>query len=261
MTRRLTVSLAVGAFLMASCNQTPREIEAVDDQESTSGGGRDLSRAGIFVPEPRVDEDLMNTEVHTVVALALLPAAKYVYIQVQEGSEEYWIATNKMDVQIGSQYMYTDALLKSNFQSREHDRTFDKLYLVSTLVPANHGTENPRPVARRGAEIDYDAGDDHQPTNALGAISIKELVENSAQYVGKLVKVSGKCTKINPNIMGRNWIHLKDGSMDDYDLVVTANVQIPVGHQITLEGTLQAERDFGSGYYYDLIIENGQLAN
>ena len=28
----------------------------------------------------------------------------------------------------------------------------------------------------------------------------------------KTIQISGKCSKTNPNIMGRNWIHIKDGS-------------------------------------------------
>ncbi len=35
------------------------------------------------------------------------------------------------------------------------------------------------------------------------------------------MRLTGKVAKVNPNIMGRNWIHLKDGSQDDYDLVIT----------------------------------------
>ena len=39
-------------------------------------------------------------------------------------------------------------------------------------------------------------------------------------YASKIVQISGTCTKINVGIMDRNWIHITDVSIDDYDLVV-----------------------------------------
>ena len=59
--------------------------------------------------------------------------------------------------------------------------------------------------------------------------------------------------------MGRNWIHLRDGSQDDYDFVVTSSSMIPEGHVVTLSGTLNLDKDFGAGYRYDIIVENAQV--
>jgi hypothetical protein len=59
--------------------------------------------------------------------------------------------------------------------------------------------------------------------------------------------------------MGRNWIHLKDGTLDNYDFVVTSDQAIPEGHVVTLKGTVARNRDFGSGYRYELLIENASV--
>ena len=60
--------------------------------------------------------------------------------------------------------------------------------------------------------------------------------------------------------MGKNWIHLQDGTGDpmhnSHDLVVTSAENVEVGNIVTLEGTLAAEKDFGAGYKYDAIIED-----
>jgi hypothetical protein len=53
--------------------------------------------------------------------------------------------------------------------------------------------------------------------------------------------------------MNRNWIHLKDGSMDDYDLVVTSNEDVPVGSKVTIQADVVLNKDFGAGYKYELI--------
>ncbi len=59
--------------------------------------------------------------------------------------------------------------------------------------------------------------------------------------------------------MSRNWIHLQDGSKDDFDMVITTNTFVPEGKQITIRAVVSLNRDFGAGYKYDLILENGTL--
>ena len=91
------------------------------------------------------------------------------------------------------------------------------------------------------------------------SIKISELVNNKTKYNGKEVLITGKCTKINANIMGRNWIHLKDGSKDDFDLVITSSDVVKEGETVTMSGIVVLEKDFGAGYKYDLIIELGKV--
>ncbi|MCB0471462.1 MAG: hypothetical protein KDC56_00225, partial [Flavobacteriaceae bacterium] len=60
-------------------------------------------------------------------------------------------------------------------------------------------------------------------------------------------------------IMDRNWIHLRDGSKDDYDLVITSTEFVPEGTVVTMKGVVTLNKDFGAGYSYDLILENGSV--
>jgi hypothetical protein len=61
--------------------------------------------------------------------------------------------------------------------------------------------------------------------------------------------------------MGKNWLHLKDGSQDDYDLVVTSDMMVPEGHVVTVSGVVALDKDFGAGYRYDIIVEDGKIIN
>lgn len=47
------------------------------------------------------------------------------------------IATTLQEVAQGRNYFYRGGLLKTDFESKEYNRTFDKLYLVSQLVPTD----------------------------------------------------------------------------------------------------------------------------
>ena len=92
-----------------------------------------------------------------------------------------------------------------------------------------------------------------------GSVKIADLVADPKKYSGKTIQISGQCTKVNPNIMGRNWMHLKDGSKDDYDLVITSSVLIPEGHTVTMVGKVVLNKDFGSGYKYAILLEEGEV--
>ena len=94
---------------------------------------------------------------------------------------------------------------------------------------------------------------------AEGAIPIAELMNNRGQYEGKLVKVTGKCVKVNSEIMGRNWVHLQDGSGENFDLTITTDENIEVGSVVTVEGTIALNKDFGAGYRYEVIMEEARV--
>jgi hypothetical protein len=98
-----------------------------------------------------------------------------------------------------------------------------------------------------------------EPTE--GVTPLSDLFSNKKNYAGKTVKVKGKITKVNPSIMGKNWIHIQDGTSfeDQYDLTVTSDFIPEVGSIITVEGKIALDKDFGYGYAYPVIMEEGKL--
>ncbi len=238
--------LFAAAWMVTSCTDQPKVIEAV----VTEGDPR-IPYAQL--PEghsiPIESPMLPASDIHEVTIKEVLPTSRYVYALVEEKGDEYWVATNKMALEIGGTYYFKNGLLKRNFQSKEHDRTFDKLYLVSALISNDHGIQSG--AIPNQAEV---VSPSFKP--APGSIKISEVIANPSKYAGKTIQVSGECTKVNPNIMKRHWIHLKDGSQDDYDFVVTSQTQIPVGHAVTFTGTINVAKDFGSGYYYEILMED-----
>ena len=97
------------------------------------------------------------------------------------------------------------------------------------------------------------------------AYTVQEIFAKSKELAGKIVRVRGKVVKYNPAIMGRNWIHIQDGSGDPlkntHDLVATSTEKATVGDVVTVEGKLTANKDFGAGYTYDAIIEEAKIKN
>ncbi|MDX1410381.1 MAG: hypothetical protein R3330_19655, partial [Saprospiraceae bacterium] len=94
-----------------------------------------------------------------------------------------------------------------------------------------------------------------------GSVSLKELFANRGAYAGKVIKVRGKCVKVNNNIMGTNWIHIQDGSDSgkSLDLTVTTQANVSVGTIVEAEGKITLDKDFGAGYFYDIIMEDAHV--
>jgi hypothetical protein len=76
----------------------------------------------------------------------------------------------------------------------------------------------------------------------------------------KSVEVHAKVVKVNSGIMGKNWVHLRDGTgnADDgsNDILLTTNAEITVGSTVTAMGTVRTNKDFGSGYAYKVLLED-----
>jgi hypothetical protein len=260
----LTV-LLLNAF---ACENAPKVIksstDASDSKEST----------GVFSDAPSTPSNMntlgaFNDDLHTVKVNEVLETSKYLYLNVTENEEQFWIATRIMDIVVGETYYYKGGLLKTNYESKDFNRVFEKIYLISShLVSANHSAitdtteennlktkqETTKPTVNAVKTIS-------KKIEVKGSMKISELVKNPKKFEGKTIQISGVCVKVNANIMNKNWIHLKDGSQDDYDLVITSDTFIEEGSIITLKATVTLNKDYGAGYKYDLILENGTILN
>ena len=90
-----------------------------------------------------------------------------------------------------------------------------------------------------------------------------DVFTQAKELNGKTVRVRGQVVKNSRMIMGKNWLHLQDGSGDaakkQHDLVVTTLADAAEGDIVTVEGIVAAERDFGAGYSYPVLIENAKV--
>lgn len=257
----LVIITSVMAFV--SCNNGPKVITAQSESTNNENVSGIFSDENVGDTPANAQNSGFTENLHKVIVNEILPAKKYVYLKVTEGGEEYWIAARKQDVELGGTYFYRNGLLKTNFESKEYNRMFERIFLVSSLVPEVHGNN----TGNLTVDFESEAGNTEQKQNIpmhteeivqhKGSMKISDLVANPSAYEGKTVQLTGKCVKINPNIMQRNWIHLQDGSKDDFDLVITSNTFIPEGQVVTMKAKVVLNKDFGAGYRYDLILEEG----
>ena len=91
--------------------------------------------------------------------------------------------------------------------------------------------------------------------------TVAVLYQNKAALAGQTINATGKVVKVNNGVMGRNFVHVQDGTGDlkSNDLVVTSKQTANVGDQVTISGVVVVNRDFGSGYSFPLLIEDATI--
>ncbi len=176
----------------------------------------------------------------------------YTYLRLKTSEGETWAAIGKTPVVKGSQVTIENAMTMSNFESKSLKKTF-KTIVFGTLAGDMAVAHTAKVVAVGNIKV----------TKAVGANArtVAELVAKPAELKDKPVVVHGQVVKYNPGIMGKNWIHLRDGSGTEgsNDILVTTQDQAVVGDVVTVKGVVRNDKDFGAGYSYKVLIEEAAL--
>jgi hypothetical protein len=180
----------------------------------------------------------------------------YTYLQVKAKGPAYWVALPTTEIAVGSVISYRGGMLMEDFQSKELNRTFDKILFLEGLAGDNPSGMGMMSGSTQGSKVNVEKLDTR--VSVEGSISIGELLADLEKFEGKTVVVSGEVAKYNPAIMERNWIHIQDGTEYEgkYDLTVTSSESFEVGQVVSLQGTVALDQDFGYGYAYEVLLEN-----
>jgi len=210
-----------------------------------------------------------NPNLHEVKVAEVLQTNEYTYLRVTENGTELWLATPKLQASAGETYYYEGGLQMTDFTSKELNRTFKAVLFLDNLSKSPGMVKKEIPSifpqcsmsasnsATNSNTVKQEIKIDHVP----GEITISELFSKKDSYAGKTVKIKGQVTKFNPAIMNKNWIHLQDGTEADgkFDLTVTSDIEVSVEDVVTLEGVIALNKDFGFGYFYEVLMEDARL--
>ncbi len=201
----------------------------------------------------------------------VVQASGYTYLKVKENSDEKWMAVTKRDVQVGDVLYYDEAMQMTNFHSKDLDRTFDVIYFVNQVStnpimnhPATgmHGMGDMMGGAHSG-KIETGKKSSISLEKSGDELTIAQIFEDKNQYADKEVEIRGVVVKVNKEIMGKNWVHIQDGtdSNGKYDLTITSQDVAEVNDEVSFKGKITLDKDFGSGYFYEVIMEDAVLTN
>jgi len=204
--------------------------------------------------------------------LEAIEASNYSYVHVNTGAEEVWLAGPKVQVKPGDRVVFPSGMLMTDFKSKALGRTFDRLFFVDWIqpegaepvrggllpghLPPGHPPTGPKADSAAAAHMDFS-----KITKAADGKTVAEIIQQKADLVGKKVSVRGKVIKYSADIMGKNWLHLNDGTVQEgaEDLTVTTTATAKVGDTVLVHGVVGTDKDFGFGYRYAVILEDAEV--
>jgi len=235
--------------------------------------------------------------------LETMTVPDYTYLRIDAPEGKIWVAiAGKNTLEVGQKVQIKPGMAMVDFTSNTLGKTFDVIVFSSGLegqdtpkkdavaetadaddisfdqaLQAEAGAANPHAgmgAAAGAAAMAQASGGSTSAIVPAAEVKVDKATGKNARTVGECfanagkldktkVKVRGKVMKISKMIMGKNWVHLQDGSgnpmKNTHDLVVTTLDTPETGSIVVIEGTLHANKDFGAGYKYKVIIEDAEI--
>jgi len=205
--------------------------------------------------------------------LEVLDTDAFTYMRLRTPKGETWAAVGKAPVKKGEQVTITSPAVMQNFHSKSLNRTFDTI-VMGRLAGAPGATATPSAgsPATAATMAQFHGGAPASPDVEVGKVAkaegasgrtVAEVYANRASLKDKDVTVRARVVKVTPGVMGKNWIHLRDGSGSaadgTNDLLATSKDEPKVGDLVVAKGMVRTDVDLGSGYAYKVLVEGASF--
>lgn len=200
--------------------------------------------------------------------LETMDAGAYTYVRLKTPDGEVWAAGPLVSVKVGDTATLGDGMPMQNFHSKGLDRDFEKILFVGSirvdnaraaaLAPPSDNTPHGAITSSPSSGIDLS-----NIPKAEGGITVGTVFTEKSSLAGKEVVIRAKVVKSNTGIMGKNWLHLRDGTAGpdgEDDLTVTTSGTARVGDTVVVRGKVATDKDFGLGYRYEVILEDATVS-
>jgi hypothetical protein len=208
--------------------------------------------------------------------LETMNASNYTYVRVKTDTGDVWAASGVFPVAVGDRVTLALEMPMENFHSETLKRDFPLIYFTTRIgregeiqaaapAPAMMSAHGMGGGAQAGgAPAGSAAAQVAEPiAPAPGGTTVADVWANRKALAGKTVTVRGKVVRFNGGILGRNWIHIQDGTGTaadgTNDLLVTSDAAAKVGDVITATGTVAVDKDFTAGYAYAVLVEGAKI--
>ena len=260
--RSSAVSLSLAAALVSACGASP----------STTITAASLAPPAL--PAAAAAEAVAGGIAGTVAEK--IDASEYTYLRIKTASGEVWAAVPKSGKAVGDRVSIASPMWMKDFKSTALGRTFPSVAFGSLddagaagpmgALPAP-AKASPGAMGSAGAMASPHGGQPAQPVGdvkvdrAPGGKTVGEVYAQKAALQGKPVAVRGKVVKATDGVMGKTWLHLRDGSGEGAtaDLTVTSAESARVGDVVVASGVVRIDRDLGSGYRFDVLVEDAKI--
>ena len=186
----------------------------------------------------------------------VIDIAGYTYAEVDTGKEKVWVAGPPTALKNGDMISFSSKMPMQNFHSNAIGRDFPVIYFINSYITDKETSKmaSAHNQVKQQATIKPIKGID----KVEGGNTIADIYNNKSELNGKTIRVRGQVTKFTANILGKNWLHIRDSSTLD-DLTVITSDTVAVGDIVISEGKLELDKDFNYGYFYPVILEDSTV--
>lgn len=171
-------------------------------------------------------------------------AGTYTYLKLRTAKGDVWAASDQGLVKRGDLVTLHDAVEMVDFESKALQRTFPSIWfgvLGAAAKPA-------------------DAAPSIEKAQGPDAYTVAEVVSRSEQLTDRTVTIRARVDRISLNVMGSNWVHLRDGSGspegENYDVVATSTELPKVGDIVVARGVVRTKVDVGMGHAFKVLVQD-----
>jgi hypothetical protein len=259
------VSVVVLTAIIASSVLFVSAEEKKSEQKQAPAGHPAMPQAPATAPAAAATEPVFPLSGKVV---ETMNSGGYTYMCLENKGVRSWVAAPEMKVSVGQEVTFDQGSPMVNFASKSLNRTFDKIFFCGPPVSqTGAATESVGGVQQspgsKGAQVSSDEKIKVEKASGANAYTVAEIYKKKAKLNKKQVVIRGKVVKVSQKIMGKNWVHLQDGSGNQKkgtnNLVITTNDLPAVGDIVTVTGVFIKDRDFGAGYKYEAIIEDAAV--
>ena len=243
-------------FLLLTGCSSNRQQTPLQTAEKTKALSAHETVEGASNPEPA---NLLTGKV-----LERIDADRYSYLRLSTPSGEMWAAVLKAEVQVGDEVSVVNPMPMDGFESKSLNRTFERIVFGTLQHADGEDTEQLMMQAHSGIPDATSLGP-IKVDKASGPYgrTVEEVFAQSTDLGDRKVAVRGMVSKVNANILGKTWIHIRDGTGDPEtktnDLVVTSQDNPSVGDTVLAEGVLRTNKNYGMGYVFPVIVEEATV--
>lgn len=232
--------------------------------------------------------------------LETMDSGGYTYLQIETANGPTWAAIPQTQIEKGQEVTVNPGAVMNNFPSKTLNRTFDSIIFSSGIangkpttttavktiaqpatgdnsfaqaLQAEASGANPHAFSNSSAGALSTSGSSNAVAPAIdlkvekvtgeNGFTVGELFAKSKELNDKNIQIRGKVVKVSKMIMGKNWLHIQDGTGDSanntHDLVVTTMAEPAKDSVVIIEGVLHTDKDFGYGYKYAVIVEDAVI--
>lgn len=216
-----------------------------------------------------------------------LEAPNYTYLRLTTAQGEAWAAVPTTTVAVGAEVVISNPMPMENFASKTLNRTFPLVYFgasadapgAAPAAAAPHGDLGGQPAQPQlgGAMGGMMGGGVMAPKPAADLANVKtakatgpdartvaEIYAQKAALKDKPVTVRAKVVKVTTGVLGKNWLHLRDGSggdaTQDNDITVTSVDVAAINDEVTVKGVVHLDKELSPQYQFPVIIEDATIS-